>query len=269
MKRLLKYGIASVLLLFQFEVSAQSPVFGKGIYLRFGAGSASFYHADKSEPLVAPLYALPRLNVSTSFEIQASLGKRVALLFQFGSVHVRSKVRDTWANAVQAAFPNTYITTDFPLLFPDQEYGRYPLRGMIGGAYLMEYQRWSVQLRALIGGFTAYPNTAYAVIKQPDSNALSTLSISLQADNYDADQGVAAFVGSLGLLAHRTIWRRWGVYGKAEWTAFRSPFTFDYVLENQVDGSRTTRTYGDTHLRMIHALEAHVGISFQLARFGK
>ncbi|MBL7782560.1 MAG: hypothetical protein JNM22_15140 [Saprospiraceae bacterium] len=269
MKTLLKYGILAILLSCHLQVSAQSPIFGKGIYMRFGIGSASFYHADKSEPLVAPLYALPRLNVSTSFEIQASLGKRVALLFQFGSVRVRSKVRDIWTTAVHEAFPNTYITTDFPLLFPDQEYSRYPLRGMLGGAYLMEYQRWSVQLRALVGGFSSFPNTAYAVIKQPDSNALSTLSISLQADNYDADQGVAAFVGSLGLLTHRTIWRRWGVYGKVEWTAFRSPFTFDYVLENQVDGSRTTRSYGDTYPRMIHELEAHVGISFQLARFKK
>lgn len=269
MKTLLKYGIVVVLLLMHQHLSAQEPVFGKGIYLRFGAGVASFYHANKREPLVAPLYALPRGKFSTTFEIQAPLGKRLGLLFQFGSVHVRDNVRTTWADALQAEFPGAYITTDFPLLSSNEDYSPFPIRGMIGGAYLLEHQKWSIQLRALIGAFTWYPQTAYAVIKQPDSNALSTLTIAAYTDNYNANQGIANFAGSLGILAHRTIWRRWGVYGKAEWTVCRPSFTFDYVLENQIDGSRTARTYGTGHQRMIHELQAQVGISFQLARFRK
>ncbi len=268
MKTLLKYGIVVVLLLMHLHLSAQKPAFGKGIYLRFGVGAASFYHANKRVPLVDPLYSLPRGNLSTTFEIQAPIGRRVDMLFQFGSVHVRTSVPDKWGDALRDAYPNTYITTYFPGLEPGLEYGAFPLRAMIGGAYLMEHQRWSIQLRALIGSFNWYPQTAYADIKQPDSNQLSTLTVALHSDGYNPDQGVSTFAGSIGILAHRTIWRRLGVYGKAEWTASRSPFTFDYVLENQVDGSVTTRTYGDKQ-RMIHELQAQVGISFQLARFKK
>lgn len=267
MKKALHYLFPVLLCLFLIEVGAangQESFYPKGLYVRLGATYTPVISPLKFSPVIDPLISLPTQNVSVAYEIQWQIGRRFGIVFQYNYVNIATDIRGNFMEQLQREFPDDYVTFRLGDLSSQMRHGQGPTQGFLGCSYAFDAGKWSLQPRILAGGTTFFPLGATVALKRRDSNQLSTLT--LKPNQTPEFGSVSTFTFGLGTLVQRHLWRRWSLFGTAEWTTFKPDLLYYYTLENQVDGSTVTKTFGSSRAHLVHMIHAGAGLTFRITR---
>ena len=241
----------------------QETMFPKGWYVRLGAGYSPVFNAPQFNAPINPLASLPRHNVSVPYEVQWQMKNRFGLIFQYRHVNITANIRADFTERMKGLFPYDYVTIDLPGVYDEFNHGEDAAQAFLALSYAMNTGKWSLQPRLMLGGTTYYPLPAEIVLKRRDSNHLSLLT--LQPNDVDEESGAAASLTvGLGTLLQRHLWRRWSIFGIAEWTVFKPNLTYAYSVEDQVNGAiQTQNLTSDEWVQMLHL---GGGLTFRITR---
>ncbi len=259
-----KLMVAVLCCIWSFNTATgQETAFPKGFYFRLGVAYSPVFNAPSLSALADPLVSLPRHNVSIPFEFQWQMKSRFGLVFQYRPVNIDANIRAAVANQVARLFPDDYATINLPGVYPEFNNGDDASQALIALSYAMEVGKWAIQPRLLLGGTTYFPLTAEVALKRRDSNQLNLLT--LQPNDVDAETGDAASLTfGLGALLQRHLWRRWSIFGLAEWTAFKPELTYTYSIENQIDNTINTQILSSN--QVVQMLHLGGGLTFRISR---
>ena len=258
------FGLFLLLLLAAAPATAQETRHPRGIYFRLGLGGAPVIGAPRFSAQIDPLLSLPKNNNLVFYEVQWQSRRHWGVIFQYSYINMSANIRKVFTEQLQRDFPNDYILEAIKDVPEYEQHGDSPVQGMIGGSWAFDAGKWSVQPRILFGGTTFYPLTADVALKRRDSNQLSTLSI--KPTNAPEDGNFTAFTFGFGALGQWHLWRRWSIFGTAQWTTFKPDVLYSYRLVNQVDGSEGIQTFGSGNTRLAHVIQAGAGLTFRLSR---
>lgn len=231
--------------------------------MRLGAAYSPVLNAPRFNAPIDPLASLPRHNLSVPFELQWQMKNRFGLVFQFRHINISANIRADFTERMNGSFLyNYYATIDFPGVYDEFNHGEDATQAFFSLSYAMNAGKWSLQPRLMLGGTTFYPLAADIVLKRRDSNELSLLT--LQPDNTDESGAATSLTFGLGTLLERHLWRRWSLFGIAEWTAFKPNLTYTYSLENQITGAIQTQDLSSDEL--VQMLHLGAGLTFRISR---
>lgn len=241
---------------------AQEQAIPPAVFIRTGIGWGPVFNAPGWDDLVDPLVMLPANSRSMSFELDGPVGRHLSLIFQFSFMDISPDVRAEMMARLRRQFPDDFVKLDLYSLKEDEEkLVKKPIRGFVGCSYRMDYGKWSLQPRVLVGAMTIYPIRAEVVLKRPDSNQLSTLT--MIPDTGKKKGTASAFTLGAGAVLQRQIWGRLHAYVSAEFMALRSPVGYTYSLENQVDDLVVERTFGIDKAPLLFPAQFHGGLALQ------
>ena len=244
------------------NAAGQETMFTKGLYVRLGAGYSPVFNAPQFSAPIDPLASLPRHNVSVPYEVQWQMKNRFGLVFQFRHVNISANIRADFTERMNGLFPYNYATIDFPGVYDEVNHGEDAAQAFFYLSYAMNAGKWSLQPRLMLVCTTFYPLAADIVLKRQDSNELSLLT--LQPNNTDESGAAASLTFGLGTLLQRHLWRRWSIFGIAEWTAFKPDLAYTYSIENQITGAIQTQTL--TSDELVQMLHLGGGLTFRISR---
>jgi hypothetical protein len=259
------FGLFFLLLLAGGTATAQETRHPRGAYVRLGLGYAPIIGAPRFSAQIDPLLSLPKNDNNTVFyEVQWQSRRHWGVLFQFSFINISANIRKAFTEQLQQDFPNDYILEEIKDVPEPYLHGDSPVQGLLGGSWAFDAGKWSLQPRVLFGGTTFYPLAAEVALKRRDSNQLSTLSV--KPADATIEGNVSAFTFGFGALGQWHLWRRWSIYGMAQWTTFNPNLLYSYRLVNQVDGSETLQTFGSENARFAHVVQAGAGLTFRITR---
>ncbi|HOY08209.1 MAG TPA: hypothetical protein PLO67_22530 [Saprospiraceae bacterium] len=244
--------------------TAQETRHPRGAYARLGLGYAPVISAPRFSTLIDPLLSLPDDNNSVLYEVQWQSRRHWGFFFQFSFINISASIRKTFTEQLERDFPNDYVLEEIKDVPEPYSHGESPVQGLIGGSYAFDAGKWSLQPRIMFGGTTFNPLSVDVALKRRNSNQLSILSV--KPTNTLEDGSVSAFTFGLGTLVQWHLWRRWSIFGMAEWTTFKPDLLYSYRLVNQVDGSETIQTFGSSDTRFAHVIHAGAGLTFRITR---
>ena len=221
-------------------------------YMRLGAGYSPMLNTPAINPITDPLISMPRHNAALSYELQWQINRRFGVVFQFRNIYISRNIRTDVAEQVRLANPYDFTTVNLPGIYYDATSDQDANQALVAVSYALELGKWSLQPRLMLGGTTYYPLEAEISIKRRDSNQLDIIHL-LPVFTSEEGRSMSAVTLGAGALVQRPLWRRWSVFGLAEWSAFKPELTYTFSIENQVDGGiQTQYLYTNPLVQVLH-----------------
>lgn len=244
-------------LLMSRPAKSQDTLSRAGFYLRFDAAFTRIPTMSGLGPLATQLSGLPERNLALSYEI-AWQTDQLGVGFLYRRVNALPTSQPDFARRLALQFPDDFATIHTNGIYPKRD--KWMSQTFFTLFYALEAGRWSFQPRLLLGGTRYAPKSVEVALKRHNSNQLSVLQMRSNAlENVLGKTTLGA-----GLLIERPIWRRWSLFGTAEWTRFKSRLKYTYSLEDQVDHSFATQEFAGG--KFVHFLHIGGGISFRISK---